>query len=99
VLFSQAVAYFTARLAEAPKDSHACTARGQAHAANNEPDKALADFNEAVRLDPGATLAYYHRANLAYGKGQYDKALEDYDVLIRHDPAFDWAYHVRGWIY
>jgi tetratricopeptide (TPR) repeat protein len=99
VLFSQAVGYFTARLAKDPKDSHAFTARGQAHAANNEPDKALADFDEAIRLDPRATLAYYHRANLAYGKGQYDQALEDYNVVIRDDPAFDRAYHVRGWIY
>jgi tetratricopeptide (TPR) repeat protein len=96
---SQAVTHFTARLAKDSKDGHAYTARGQAHAANNESDKALADFDEAIGLDPRATLAYYHRANLAYGKGRYDRALEDYDVVIRHDPDFDWAYHVRGWIY
>jgi tetratricopeptide (TPR) repeat protein len=96
---TQAVAHFTARLAKGPKDSHAYTARGLARSANNEPDKALADFNEAIRLDSKATLAYYHRANLAYGKGQYDRALEDYNVVIRNDPGFDWAYHVRGWIY
>jgi tetratricopeptide (TPR) repeat protein len=99
VLVSQAVAHFTARLAKDPKDSHACTARGQAHAANNESDQALADFNEAIRLDPKATLAYYHRANLIYGKGQYDQALADYNVVLRDAPAFDWAYHVRGWIH
>jgi tetratricopeptide (TPR) repeat protein len=98
VLFNQAVAHFTAQLKKDPKNSHAYTARGQAHAENNESDKALEDFNEAIRLDPKATLAYYHRANLAYGKAQYDKALEDYDVVIRDDPDFDWAYHVRGWI-
>jgi tetratricopeptide (TPR) repeat protein len=99
VLFGRAIDHFTARLAKDAKDSHAYTARGEAHAANNESDKALADFDEAIRLDPKATLAYYHRANLAYGRGQYDKALEDYNVVIRDDPAFDWAYHVRGWIY
>jgi tetratricopeptide (TPR) repeat protein len=99
VLVTQAVAHFTGRLAKDPKDSHAYTARGQAHAANNESDKAVADFDEAIRLDAKATLAYYQRANLAYGKGQYDRALEDYNVVIRDDPAFDWAYHVRGWIY
>jgi tetratricopeptide (TPR) repeat protein len=95
VLLAQAVAHFTAR----PPDSHALTARGQAHAANNEAAKALADFDAAIRLDPKAVLAYYHRANLAYGQGRYDQALEDYNVVIRDDPAFDWAYHVRGWIY
>jgi tetratricopeptide (TPR) repeat protein len=99
VLVSKAVAHFTARLAKDPKDSHAYTARGLAHAANDESDKALEDFNQAIRLDAKATLAYYHRANVAYGKAQYDEALEDYSVVIRDDPAFDWAYHVRGWIY
>jgi tetratricopeptide (TPR) repeat protein len=99
VPFRQAVAHFTPRLAKDPKDSYAFTARGLAHALNNEPDQGLADFDEAIRLEPRATLAHYHRANLAYGKGQYDRALADYNVVIQGDPAFDWAYHVRGWIY
>jgi tetratricopeptide (TPR) repeat protein len=99
VPLDQAVAHFTRRLAQDPKDSHAFTARGLAFLSNKQPDKALADFDQAIRLDPKATLAYYHRANLAYGRGQYDRALEDYNTVIRHDPAFDWAYHVRGWIY
>src|SRR5262245_51066808 len=40
VLFTQAVAHFTARLEKDPKDSHAYTARGQAHSAKGESDKA-----------------------------------------------------------
>src|SRR5262249_47916106 len=92
VLVTQAVAHFTGRLEEDPKDGHAYSARGQAYSANNESDKAAADFNEAIRLDPRATLAYYHRANLAYGKGQYDKALENYNAVSLEDPGFDCAY-------
>jgi tetratricopeptide (TPR) repeat protein len=99
VLFDQALAYFTDKVARNPKDSHAFTARGLVLLAKNQPEKALADFTKAIALDPRATLAYYHRANLAYGRRQYDKALEDYNTVIRQDPAFDWAYHVRGWIY
>src|SRR5262245_32562691 len=99
VPIAEAVPYFTKRLAKDPKDVHALTGRGQAYAARNEPDKALADFDEAVRLDTKATLARYHRANLHYGRGQYQKAMEEYDVVIRQDPKLDWAYHVRGWIY
>jgi tetratricopeptide (TPR) repeat protein len=99
VLLDQAVAYFTKKVADDPKDSHAFTARGLALLSKNQSEKALADFNKAIQLDPRATLAYYHRANLAYGKGQYARALEDYNTVIRNDPEFDWAYHVRGWIY
>jgi tetratricopeptide (TPR) repeat protein len=94
----QAVAYFTDKMARNPKDSHAFTARGLALMSKNQ-DKALADFDKAIQLDPKATLAYYHRANLAYGRRQLDKALADYSFVIRTDPGFDWAYHVRGWIY
>jgi len=99
VLYDQAVDYFTKKLADDPKNSHALTARGLALLSKKQSDKALADFDKAIQLDPKATLAYYHRANFAYGKGQYDKALEDYNAVIRIDPGFDWAYHVRGWIY
>jgi tetratricopeptide (TPR) repeat protein len=99
VVFGEAVAYFTEKLARHPKDSHALIGRGVVLVAKNESDKALKDFNQAIELDPKATLAYYHRANLAYGKGQYEKALEDYTTVIRNEPDFDWAYHVRGWIY
>jgi tetratricopeptide (TPR) repeat protein len=99
--FDQAIAHFTKELDTNPKNSHALTARGLALSSGKakDPDKAVADFDRAIALDPKATLAYYHRANLAYGKTQYDKALADYNTVIEHDPGFDWAYHVRGWIY
>jgi tetratricopeptide (TPR) repeat protein len=99
--FAQAVAYFTKELENNPMNSHALTARGLALSSGKgkNPDKAVADFDSAIALDPKATIAYYHRANLAYGKAQYDKALADYNTVIEHDPGFDWAYHVRGWIY
>jgi tetratricopeptide (TPR) repeat protein len=99
VLFDDALASFSKKVASDPKDSHAFTARGIVYQAKGQLDKALADFDRAIQLDPKATLAYYHRANLAYGRQQYDKALADYNTVIRNDPDFDWAYHVRGWIY
>jgi tetratricopeptide (TPR) repeat protein len=98
VPFDQAVEFFTKKVSLDPKDGHAFTARGVV-LMSKEPYKALADFDKAIQLDSKATLAYYHRANLAYGRGQYDKALADYNTVIRNDPEFDWAYHVRGWIY
>src|SRR5262245_7016283 len=58
VLFNEAVAYFTEKLARNPKDSHALTARGVVLQSKNESDKAVADFNRAIELNPRATLAY-----------------------------------------
>jgi tetratricopeptide (TPR) repeat protein len=95
----QAVMHFTKELDSNPKNSHALMARGLALSMGKDQDKAAADFDNAIAIDSKAKLAYYHRANLAYGKAQYDKALADYNTVIEQDPAFDWAYHVRGWIY
>jgi tetratricopeptide (TPR) repeat protein len=97
--YDQAVAHLTKELEKNPKNSHVLTARGVLLSSDKDPAKAFADFDSAIALDAKATLAYYHRATLAYVKGQYDKALADYNTVIEQDPEFDWAYHVRGWIY
>jgi tetratricopeptide (TPR) repeat protein len=97
--YDQALSHFTKELESHPKNTHALTARGVVLSSGKDSDKAFADFDSAIALDAKAILAYYHRANLAYGKAHYDKALADYNMVIEIDPEFDWAYHVRGWIY
>src|SRR5262249_49594202 len=52
VPFDQAVTHFAEQITRNPKDSHAFTARGVVLLAKNESDKALADFNKAIELDP-----------------------------------------------
>ena len=49
-------------------------------------DKAIADLNEAIRLDPKFDRAYCWRG-IAYEKnGELDKAIADYTEAIRLDP-------------
>lgn len=60
--------HFTKELARDPKNVHALTARGVVMRSCKDADKAVADHDRAIGLDPKATLANYHRANLAYGK-------------------------------
>ena len=51
-------------------------------------DKAVADFSEAIRLNPGDPFAYVNRG-CAYGeKGDFDKAIADSTEAIRHYPGF-----------
>jgi tetratricopeptide (TPR) repeat protein len=53
------------------------------YAWKNWTDKAIADFTEAIRLDPKAADAYYNRGN-AYGhKGDTEKAKADFDQAKR----------------
>ena len=60
--------------------------RGIAWCAKQEYDKAIADYTEAIRLDPKDATAYDDRGNAWYAKNEYDKAIADYTEAIRLDP-------------
>jgi tetratricopeptide (TPR) repeat protein len=64
-------------------------------------NKAIADYTQAIKLDPNLRAAYHERGGAYAGKGMYDRAIEDYNVAIRLDPndAYAYAYNNRGIAY
>ena len=59
-------------------------------------DQAIADFTEAIRLDPNYANAYNNRG-LAYDdKGDFARAIEDYTQAIRFEPRHVNAHTNRG---
>jgi Flp pilus assembly protein TadD len=61
-----------------------------------QPQQAVADCNEALRLSPSdaATLA---SRGFAYLKlGQFDRAITDYDAALQQDPKHAVALYGRG---
>ena len=62
---------------------------------NGDYDKALADFNQAIQLDPTYVFAYNNCGNVYLHKGDYDKAIADYDKAIQLDPKYAGAYDNR----
>jgi Tfp pilus assembly protein PilF len=70
--------------------------RCTAHAAARDPDRALGDCNEAVRLDPGAAAAYAARGDVFRMKRNFTRAIADYSEAIRLDPRRAGAYVRRG---
>jgi tetratricopeptide (TPR) repeat protein len=61
------------------------------------PDKALSDFNQAIRLGPRDARAYCDRADPEDQLlRQPDKALADYNQAIRLAPDFQRAHFNRG---
>jgi tetratricopeptide (TPR) repeat protein len=81
---------------ENPKDASAYINRGLAWMDKKEYDKAIADYNEAIRLKPKDAFAYINRGNAWGQKKEYGKAITDYDEAIRLNPKDAWAYINRG---
>jgi tetratricopeptide (TPR) repeat protein len=73
--------------------------RGDAWRHNMEYEKAIANYNEALRLDPRYTLAFRGRGSAWYGKKEYGKAISDYNEAIRLDPEYSMAYYNRAWLW
>ena len=62
-------------------------------------DRAIADYNEAIRLNPKDSHAYNNRANAYQRKKEYDRAIADYNEAIRLDSKYALAYNGRGTAY
>lgn len=74
----------------------AYVSRGQEYYVKRELDRAIADFNEALRLKPKYAMAYGDRANAYFLKDEYDRAIGDYTLAIAIDPKYTAAYTGRG---
>ena len=59
-------------------------------------NKALADFTNAIRLQPDEADSYYSRGLTWYQKLELDQAIEDFTEAIRLDPKCAMAYCARG---
>jgi tetratricopeptide (TPR) repeat protein len=93
--YDQAIDYFTSQIRARP-DSEIYNHRGIVWNEQGEYDFAIADFNEAIRLNPRNEAAYFNRGLAWSAKNDPDKAIADYTQAIRLDPKYSDAYHSRG---
>jgi tetratricopeptide (TPR) repeat protein len=73
--------------------------RATAYILKGDYDRAIADANEAIRLDPNDAAAFNNRGNGYVQKEMYDRAFADYTESIRIDPSNALAFKNRGSIY
>jgi tetratricopeptide (TPR) repeat protein len=71
--------------------------RGNAAADRKDYDTAIAEFTEAIRLDPESDGAYHNRAGAYADKGEYARAIADYTEAIRLAPDEPASLTSRAW--
>jgi len=70
--------------------------RGTAWHAKGENDRAIADYTEAIKLNPKDVPAYNNRGTAWRDKGDLDRAIADYNVAMRFNTNDAAAYNNRG---
>jgi tetratricopeptide (TPR) repeat protein len=70
--------------------------RGSCYYAKHDLDRAIADFDQALRIDPKNAAAYDNRANALDARGDWDDAIKDYNEALRLNPRDAYIYLNRG---
>lgn len=72
--------------------------RGSAYSATGQYDKAIADFTQALKLNPDDGILYIGRGNAYLQNGDFDHAGPDFDAAIRLHAQPAVAYSGKGMI-
>lgn len=73
--------------------------RGNAYSQKGDYDRAIQDYDQAIRLNPGHAIAFSNRGVAYARKGDYDRAIQDYNQAIRLDPKHADSFSNRGVAY
>ena len=73
--------------------------RGNAYNDKKEYDRAIADYNQALLLNPKSAEAFNNRGNAYNDKGEYDRAIADFNQALLLNPKDAEAFYNRGNVY
>src|SRR6266851_5797070 len=59
-------------------------------------DRAIEDYDQAIRLDPKHAIAYNDRGTAFSHKALPNRAIQDFDQAVRLDPKYAFAFNNRG---
>ena len=72
---------------------------GASNLNTGKPEKALEDFNRAIKIKPQVAAGYLGRANTLQILGRYEESIEDYDITLEINPNLANAYINRASAY
>lgn len=93
--YEKAIDYFTNQVRSVPQPV-SYNRRGLVWQGKGEYDLAIANYNEAIRLDPKFASAFFNRGLVWLVKKELDRAIADFDEAIRLDPKFASVFFSRG---
>ena len=98
VRYDQAIDYFTSEIRPRPNAAKAYLLRGYVWREKGEYDKAIADFTEAIKLDPASKIAAEARGEASESKtdSSVHQAMSASTGTIPLDPKDPAGYNVRG---
>jgi tetratricopeptide (TPR) repeat protein len=73
--------------------------RGNSFQQKRDYDRAIQDYDQAIRLNPKDAAAFLSRGIAYSEKKEYDRAIEDYDLAIRLNPSHARAFYNRARAY
>jgi tetratricopeptide (TPR) repeat protein len=94
-----AISPITTKLPAANAKVAALMDSGRRAAVKGDLDRAVADFSEAIRIDPKYPVSYSERGQALFKLGETDRAIADYSAAIKRDPQFGAALRARGMAY
>src|SRR5438034_4281791 len=76
----------------------AVSLNNRANAYQNKGDyvRAIADYDQAIKLHSDSALMYNNRGRAYQHRGDYERAIQDYEQAIRLDPTSARAFNNRG---
>jgi tetratricopeptide (TPR) repeat protein len=80
-----------------PNNSSAFNERGYAYSAKGDYDRAIADYDEAIRLDSKNVLPINNRGNAFELMGDYPRAALEFDEITRLQPGNAEVWNRRCW--
>ncbi len=80
------------------KDPAEYVRRGREWSDKRDYDRAITEYNEALRIDPKYAAAYHNRGFAWQNKGDYARAIADYIEVARIDPKNANAHNSAAWL-